>query len=68
VHDVKSDQPGDPYNASAGFLYCLHADINHQPIAHDLSYENYARVMKMLSHTGIYLNSYRKYKRWGSVS
>jgi stearoyl-CoA desaturase (delta-9 desaturase) len=68
VHHVKSDQPGDPYNASAGFLYCFLADVNHQPIAHDLSEEDYARVVKMLSHTGIYLNSYRQYQLWGSVS
>lgn len=68
VHHVKSDQPGDPYNASAGFLYCFLADINHQPIAHDLSEGDYARTVKMLSHTGIYLNNYAQYQRWGSVS
>ena len=38
VHHAKSDQPGDPYNAQAGFLYCFLADVNHQPIAKDLSF------------------------------
>ena len=27
VHHAKSDQPGDPYNAYAGFLYCFLADV-----------------------------------------
>src|ERR1700733_12883877 len=48
VHHSKSDQPGDPYNAHAGFLYCFLADVNHQPIAENLTADEYARVVKML--------------------
>ena len=33
VHHAKSDEPGDPYNATGGFLYCFLADVNHQPIS-----------------------------------
>lgn len=68
VHHAKSDKPGDPYNAQAGFLYCFLADVNHQPIAKDLSEAEYTRTTKFLSHTGIYINSYKQYKKWGSVS
>lgn len=42
VHHAKSDQPGDPYNASGGFLYCFLADVNHQPIAKSLSEKDYS--------------------------
>ncbi|MEP7169185.1 MAG: acyl-CoA desaturase, partial [Bacteroidota bacterium] len=44
VHHSKSDQPGDPYNTYAGFLYCFLADANHQPIATDLNRNDYERV------------------------
>ena len=32
VHHSKADQPGDPYNSRAGFMYCMLAEINHQSI------------------------------------
>ncbi len=67
VHHAKSDEPGDPYNASAGFLYCFLADVNHQPIAHNLSEEDYKRVTGLLSHTAIRPNTYAQYKKWASV-
>jgi stearoyl-CoA desaturase (delta-9 desaturase) len=67
VHHSKSDMPGDPYNAKGGFLYCFLADTNHQPIAKDLSEAFYTRTTKFLSHTGIYINSYAQYQKWGSV-
>ena len=66
VHHAKSDQPGDPYNAQAGFLYCFLADVNHQPIAKDLSEDDYCRVSKLMKHTGVRANSYLQYQRWGS--
>ncbi|MGN6638042.1 MAG: hypothetical protein ACTHJ8_03965 [Mucilaginibacter sp.] len=53
VHHAKSDQPGDPYNAEAGFWYCFLADANHQPIAKDLSEQDYGRVKKLMAHTGV---------------
>lgn len=68
VHHAKSDQPGDPYNAQAGFLYCFLADVNHQPIAKDLSEEDYNRVATMMKHTGVKANTYAQYQKWGSVA
>lgn len=66
VHHAKSDQPGDPYNAQAGFLYCFLADVNHQPIAKDLSEADYSRVNLLMQHTGVAGNTYRQYLIWGS--
>ncbi|MCW2263338.1 MULTISPECIES: fatty acid desaturase [Sphingobacterium] len=66
VHHAKSDQPGDPYNAQAGFLYCFLADVNHQPISKNLNEQDYNRVKSLMSHTGVPANSYHQYKKWGS--
>ncbi|KAA0994068.1 acyl-CoA desaturase [Dyadobacter sp. UC 10] len=66
VHHAKSDQPGDPYNAQAGFLYCFLADVNHQPIAKDLTEAEYDKVKRLMSHTGVSGNSYLQYQKWGS--
>lgn len=66
VHHAKSDQPGDPYNAQAGFLYCFLADVNHQPIAKDLSAQDYSRVSQLMRHTGVSGNTYAQYLKWGS--
>lgn len=68
VHHAKSDQPGDPYNAKGGFLYCMLSDVNHQSIAKDLNEEDYKRASAFLSDTGISRNSYRQYLQWGSVA
>jgi sn-1 stearoyl-lipid 9-desaturase len=68
VHHAKSDQPGDPYNAEGGFWYCFLADVNHQPIAKNLSEKDYARVTKLMAHTGVKGNSYRQYLYWGSYA
>ncbi|MFD0795372.1 fatty acid desaturase [Mucilaginibacter litoreus] len=67
-HHAKSDQPGDPYNAQAGFLYCFLADVNHQPIAKNLSENDYSRVKYLMRHTGIRGNSYKQYQQWGSYA
>jgi sn-1 stearoyl-lipid 9-desaturase len=66
VHHSKSDQPGDPYNAQAGFLYCFLADVNHQPIAKELNVSDYHRVKLLMKHTGVKANTYKQYQRWGS--
>lgn len=66
VHHSKSDQPGDPYNAQAGFLYCFLADVNHQPIAKDLNEESYNRVKLLMKHTGVQANTFTQYQKWGS--
>lgn len=67
VHHAKSDEPGDPYNANAGFLYCFLADANHQPINRNLSEEDYKRVVHLMKHTGVTPNTYEQYKKWGSI-
>lgn len=68
VHHAKSDEPGDPYNAQAGFLYCFLADVNHQPIAKDLSEADFNRVKLLMKHTGLKPNTYAQYKHWGSYA
>ena len=68
VHHAKSDKPGDPYNANGGFLYCFLADVNHQPIAKNLSKQDYDRVTDLLDCTGIKCNTYSQYQKWGSAA
>lgn len=68
VHHAKSDQPGDPYNASGGFLYCFLADVNHQPIARELNEKDYNKALVLMRHTGIPVNSYQEYQYYGSVA
>ena len=68
VHHALSDKPGDPHNPRGGWLYCFLADASHHPIRLNLSEHEYQRVAKMLTHTGVYINSYAQYKKWGSVS
>jgi fatty-acid desaturase len=68
VHHAFSDQPGDPYNARAGWWYCFLAGDLHQRINQNLSQQDYTRVAGLLKHTGVRLNSYEQYQRWGSVT
>lgn len=68
VHHAKSDRAGDPYLAKCGFLYCFLADALHQPIARDLSRADYAKACGYVEHTGIRMNSYAEYERWGSIA
>jgi stearoyl-CoA desaturase (Delta-9 desaturase) len=68
VHHVKSDVPGDPYNPKGGFMYCMLAHINHQRIAKNLDEADYAKVCAFLKHTGIGMNTYQQYKKWGTVA
>ncbi|MDF1864036.1 MAG: fatty acid desaturase [Saprospiraceae bacterium] len=68
VHHTKSERPGDPYNALAGGLYCFLADVNHQKIAQDLSEDDYHKVKGFLTHTGMYINTYEEYQKWGSFA
>ncbi|MBS1524626.1 MAG: fatty acid desaturase [Bacteroidetes bacterium] len=68
VHHARSDQPGDPYNAEAGFWYCFLADVNHQPIAKNLSEADYERVKRLMIRTGVRGNTYRQYRYWGSYA
>lgn len=68
VHHAVSEEPGDPYNVHGGWWYCFLADAIHQPINRNLDETEYRRVAELLRHTGIYLNTYEQYKKWGSVS
>lgn len=68
VHHLRSDEPGDPYNAKGGFLYCMLSDVNHQAIDHNLTVEDYQKASNFMKHTGIKSNSFDQYKKWGAVS
>jgi stearoyl-CoA desaturase (delta-9 desaturase) len=68
VHHAKSEKPGDPYNAHGGFAYCFLADVNHQPVARDLDERDYAKMRRLMSHTGVKTNTYEQYRRWGSLA
>lgn len=68
VHHSKADQPGDPYNARGGFLYCMFAEFNHQSISRELSETDYTRAAGFLRHTGVMRNSYNQYRNWGSIT
>jgi stearoyl-CoA desaturase (delta-9 desaturase) len=67
VHHLKSDMPGDPYNAKAGFWYCMFSDFNHQSIARDLDEKEYGKLKNFLSGTGVQIHSYKKYQKWGTL-
>ena len=68
VHHVKSDLPGDPYNPQGGFMYCMLSDVNHQSISKDLCEADYEKAARFLKHTGVTINSYEQYKKWGSIA
>jgi fatty-acid desaturase len=68
VHHAKSDQPGDPYNSRGGLMYCMLADVNHQCINKDLSETDYNKATRFMRHTGVQINSFRQYNRWGSIA
>jgi len=68
VHHAKSDQPGDPYNAQGGLLYCMMSDVNHQSLNESLSPEEYKKAYNYMRHTGVSLNNYEQYQKWGSVA
>ena len=67
VHHQFCEAPGDPYNVHAGWLYCFLADVNHQPIQKDLSEKDYNQLCRLMEHSGVRLNSYTQYQRWGSL-
>jgi len=68
VHHAKSDQPGDPYNSRAGLMYCMLADVNHQAISKELSEADYLRTARFMRHTGVWINSFKQYTKWGSIA
>ncbi|HZH36279.1 MAG TPA: fatty acid desaturase [Flavisolibacter sp.] len=68
VHHAKSDLPGDPYNARGGFLYCMLAEFNHQRLSLSLNEQEYQRAANLMKHTGVSINTYKEYKKWGSLA
>ena len=68
VHHALSDQPGDPYNAQGGFLYCFLADVNHQPIARNMDRKTYERCVSLMKHTGVHTNTFEQYLVWGTLA
>jgi stearoyl-CoA desaturase (delta-9 desaturase) len=60
--------PGDPYNSRAGLLYCMLAEVNHQRIAKDLSESDYKKASRFIAHTGVQINSFKQYQKWGSIA
>jgi sn-1 stearoyl-lipid 9-desaturase len=68
VHHVKSDEPGDPYNPRAGAMYCMLSTENHHSINKNLSEADYKKAVHFMIHSGVLLNSYEQYKKWGSVA
>jgi stearoyl-CoA desaturase (delta-9 desaturase) len=67
VHHYISEKPGDPYNVHGGALYCFLADVNHQMISQDLTPDEYEKVAGLVGHTGVRINTYQQYKKWGSI-
>jgi len=49
-------------------MYCMLSDVNHQAIAKDLSEEDYEKACHFISHTGVQLNTYAQYLKWGSIA
>lgn len=68
VHHVKSDKPGDPYNPKGGFLYCMLSDVNHQSISKELNEADYKKAAHFLQQSGIKINGYAQYLKWGSIA
>jgi stearoyl-CoA desaturase (delta-9 desaturase) len=44
------------------------AEFNHQRISPDLSEQEYLKVSRFMQHTGVKINSFRQYRKWGSVA
>jgi stearoyl-CoA desaturase (delta-9 desaturase) len=68
VHHALSDLPGDPYNSRGGFWYCMLSDVNHQSISKTLSRDDYRRAAAFMKDTGVQINSYEQYQKWGSIA
>jgi stearoyl-CoA desaturase (delta-9 desaturase) len=44
------------------------AEFNHQRISPFLSEEDYNKAVHFMKHTGVKLNSYKQYQKWGSIA
>lgn len=67
VHHQFSEKPGDPYNVHGGWLYCFFSDAIHQMINPNLNEADYNQLCKLMAHTGVKLNTYAQYKKYGTL-
>jgi stearoyl-CoA desaturase (delta-9 desaturase) len=44
------------------------AEFNHQRVSPDMSEETHKKVQHFMKHTGVKLNTYKQYKKWGSMA
>ncbi len=44
------------------------SDVNHQTINKNLSEADYKKASQFLRHTGVGINSYKQYQKWGSIT
>jgi stearoyl-CoA desaturase (delta-9 desaturase) len=44
------------------------ADVNHQGISKDLSEKDYQMATRFMQHTGVSINTFSQYARWGSIA
>jgi len=49
------------------FCIVFLADVNHQPIARNLTEKEYACCVKLMDHVGVKPNTYAQYKVWGTI-
>lgn len=68
VHHKFPDQVHDPHNPQCGWLYCYLADNLHFFVSRSLSEKEFLQACSLLKHTGVRLNTYADYQKWGSLS
>jgi fatty-acid desaturase len=68
VHHQFPEKAGDPYNVNGGFLYCFLADVNHQLINRNLNEQEYGQLTKLMNHTGVQMNNFSQYQKYGSLA
>src|SRR6202012_1103615 len=48
--------------------YCMLAEYNHQRVSPNLDEDAYKKTSRFMEHTGVKLNSFEQYKKWGSLA
>jgi fatty-acid desaturase len=67
IHHALTDAPGDPYGPHLGWLGNYLSIESTQKMNRAITREQYARLVKSLSHIGIVPSSYEAFQRTGSV-
>jgi stearoyl-CoA desaturase (delta-9 desaturase) len=44
------------------------AEVNHQRISNNLEEKDYQKATRFMKHTGIRINSFKQYTKWGSIA